>query len=477
MRLTPRQRLLPERPLTELRNAVQNRNIDKALNASFDYDETSDNPVDNHEFSVRERLSFLRGFLSTTPGKFSIVTTLLLLCCIVLGGASASLTFNRQQQLDTMLRESEPLAHASQQLYSSLSLADTAATTQFMITEESDQVTRQYERAIINASTSAIGSRSGASTFDKANRTLLVKINANIPVYTARIGQALAEQSMNNPLTIMHQADARSIMEEHLLPDAEQLYKNRYASINVAQKAWARPLYAAGFCLILLIATLVAAQLWLTHVTRRRFNLGLLAATVLAIVSLLWVLVSSGISLATADSSAPDNHSITEILTDARITAQQMRSHEMVELSQANAGSTIESAPFLKNMDKVTGAIDTFAERSGSAESVKLTDQTRTALDAWRNTHQEMVDQLADGNRKQATAIATSMSRSAGGGQFNEVDTLLQRCISSARGQVRDSANLAHSTIFATGVGLVILLVLESVCVVAGFLPRYREYE
>ena len=88
-----------------------------------------------------------------------------------------------------------------------------------------------------------------------------------------------------------------------------------------------------------------------------------------------------------------------------------------------------------------------------------------------------MVDQLADGNRKQATAIATSMSRSAGGGQFNEVDTLLQRCISSARGQVRDSANLAHSTIFATGVGLVILLVLESVCVVAGFLPRYREYE
>ena len=46
MRLTPRQRLLPERPLTELRNAVQNRNIDKALNASFDYDETSDNPVD-----------------------------------------------------------------------------------------------------------------------------------------------------------------------------------------------------------------------------------------------------------------------------------------------------------------------------------------------------------------------------------------------------------------------------------------------
>ena len=53
----------------------------------------------------------------------------------------------------------------------------------------------------------------------------------------------------------------------------------------------------------------------------------------------------------------------------------------------------------------------------------------------------------------------------------------MQRGISSARGQVRDSANLAHSTIFATGVGLVILLVLESVCVVAGFLPRYREYE
>lgn len=477
MRLTPRQRLLPERPLTELRNAVQNRNIDKALNASFDYDETSDNPVNNNDFSVRDRLSFLRGFLSTTPGKFSIVTVLLLVCCITLGGAAAALTFDRQQQLDTMLRESEPLAHASQQLYSSLSLADTAATTQFMLTEENEQVTRQYERAIINASTSAIDSRSGASTYDKEDRKLLAEINANIPVYTAHIGEALAEQSMSNPLTIMHQADARSIMEEQLLPDAEQLYTNRYDSINVAQKAWARPLYAAGICLILLIAALVGAQLWLTHVTRRRFNLGLLAATILTIVSLLWVMVSSGISFATADSSAPDNHSITEVLTDARITAQQMRSHEMVELSQANAGSNIDSAPFRKNMDKVTEAVDTFAERTNSADTVKLAEETTAALQAWEDTHQEMVDRLADGDRKKATAIATSMSLNAGGGQFSEVDTLLQRCITAARAQVRDSANLAHSTIFATGVGLAILVALESICVVAGFLPRYREYE
>ena len=48
MRLTPRPRLLPERPLTELRNAVQNRSIDKALNTNFDYDETSDAPLPEH---------------------------------------------------------------------------------------------------------------------------------------------------------------------------------------------------------------------------------------------------------------------------------------------------------------------------------------------------------------------------------------------------------------------------------------------
>ncbi|WQD12834.1 MAG: hypothetical protein U1U88_000954 [Lawsonella clevelandensis] len=128
------------------------------------------------------------------PRKFSIVTTLLLLCCIVLGGASASLTFDRQQQLDTMLRESEPSPTPPNSSTVPSPSPILPPPRQFMITEESDQVTRQYERAIINASTSAIGSRSGASTFDKANRTLLVKINANIPVYTARIGQALAEQ-------------------------------------------------------------------------------------------------------------------------------------------------------------------------------------------------------------------------------------------------------------------------------------------
>ena len=477
MRLTPRPRLLPERPLTELRNAVQNRSIDKALNTNFDYDETSDAPLPEHSLTIRERFSFLRGFLSTTPGKFSIVTTLLLICCIVLGGAAAALTFDRQQELDTMLNESEPLAHASQQLYSSLSLANTAATTQFMTSAESEEVARQYERAIIDASVNAIDSRSSTSAHGKEDRDLIVRINASIPVYTARIGQALAEQSMNNPLTTIHQSDAQSIMDEHLLPEAEQLYKNRYASINVAQKAWARPLYAAGICLIFLIAALVAAQLWLTHVTRRRFNGGLLAATVLAILSLLWVLVSSGISLATADSSASSNHSISEVLTDARIITQQMRSGEMMELSQSNAGSPINPQPFHENMDTVASALDTFEERSGSSEATDLTNQTRTALHKWEITHQKMVTALHHGDRKKATTIATSMTQENGGGQFNTVDTLLQRCISSARNQVRDSADLAHSTIFATGVGLVILLVLEAGCIVAGFLPRYREYE
>ncbi|MFY9190947.1 MAG: hypothetical protein WAN89_06760 [Lawsonella sp.] len=474
MRLSPRPRMIPERPLSEIRSAVQDRRIDRDLDRAFPSSEWEDDNEDAPEISFRKRLRSLRRFLATTPGKLILVTVSLLLLTGILGGVAVNAAHDRQEGLERLMLETEQISHASQQLYSSLSLANTAATTQSLTFTEVETVTKQYETAIQNASRAAIAASSAASNLPKEDAELLSRINALIPRYTNLIGQATAESSMRNPMATIHQSEAQRIMQDNLLPAAEQLYLNRYKDITNAQQNWAKPLVSAIVSILVLITVLIVVQFWLNYITRRRFNAGLLATTAMAAISLLWVVVSSTITFTTAE---PGAEPLSEILTHARITSQQTRSEEMIALAESNAGSKIDSTQFYRNLDEVDAAFDEYEERSPNKSAGALATQGKNAVKEWRDSHETMVKLLDQGDRRKATDRATSLRKEAAGGQFTNVDSAIQRAISDAREELRNSANLAHSALVTTVAGLGILVVFEALGIIVGMVPRFREYE
>lgn len=474
MRLSPRPRVIPERPLSEIRSEVQDRRIDRDLDRAFPYPDWEDGADDTPDIPFRTRLRSLRRFLSTTPGKLIIVTVSLLVLTIVLGGIAVNAAHERQQGLEQLLIETEQSAHASQQLYSSLSLTNTTATTQFLTSSESDTVTRQYETAIQNASRAAISASSVSSTLPREDAELLSRINALLPRYASLIGQATAESNMRNPMASIHASEAQQIMRDNLLPAAERLYLNRYTEIANAQQTWARPLIGAIVSILVLLGVLVGVQVWLSYITRRRFNGGLMATTGMVIVSLLWVMVSSTITFTTAE---PGVEPLSEILTRARITSQQTRSNEMIALAESNAGSAIDSTNFYTNLKSVENAFDDYQKRSSSTSAGALATKGKNAVKEWRASHDTMVSLLNEGDRRKATDRATSFKKEAAGGQFTDVDSALQRAIADAREELRNSANVAHNAMVTTVAGLGILLFFEAAGIIIGMIPRFREYE
>ena len=71
-------------------------------------------------------------FLETTPGKLFTVTVILTLAIAAAGISMSNSSAARQDNLDTLLSTTEPMSNSAHNLYTSLSLADTVATTGFV---------------------------------------------------------------------------------------------------------------------------------------------------------------------------------------------------------------------------------------------------------------------------------------------------------------------------------------------------------
>ncbi|MFN3340339.1 MAG: hypothetical protein ACK40Z_11630, partial [Dietzia sp.] len=81
---------------------------------------------------VRRRAARFWNDVLTTPGRMSVFAVLAIVT-VLLGGTVASQTITmRQSHHETLLAEVEPVANASQTLYSSLTIADSAANTAFI---------------------------------------------------------------------------------------------------------------------------------------------------------------------------------------------------------------------------------------------------------------------------------------------------------------------------------------------------------
>src|SRR5699024_6471498 len=70
-------------------------------------------------------------FLATTPGKLVSITVILSVAIFAAGWSMSQSSSDRQSDLDVLLTTTEPMSYAAHNLYTSLSLADTIATTGF----------------------------------------------------------------------------------------------------------------------------------------------------------------------------------------------------------------------------------------------------------------------------------------------------------------------------------------------------------
>lgn len=435
-----------------------------------------DRPEAAPPLTLRSRLRYLAGFLRSTPGRLTSIGLFLISLCIGTGFVATQAISANQDSLDGLLNQSEPLAYSSQQLYSALSIADASANTAFISGGiEQPEVRDRYLQALADASASIVTAAGGIPGDSPTDRELLARLNVQLPVYAGLVETARTNNRSGYPVASAYLAEASAMMHDTLLPEAEQLYRSKIETVSTSHARTSGHRWGLTLLIAVLLLALIGTQVWLTRLTNRRLNIGLLVATVLIATMLAWVVaVGAATSRTGVDGvsrDARENVTGMEELTRARIAAQQARSEETLALVRREDLSAEESS-FAVNARVVRDALE---PRRGDGDTPAA--HGLAALDGWEDAHMRMTGLLGEGDHAGAVAIATGPSPSDSTNRFQALDTALRETISSTRSDLREQiADSRNASRLLTG-GVTNLVLVTTALIVFGFFPRLREYQ
>ena len=403
-------------------------------------------------------------FLRSTPGRMALVAVVLIAALLAVGATASKTVFDRQGQLETLRSHTEPLADAAQRIYGALSFANTTAATAFLSGGvEPNEVRDRYDAAIGQASAGLVSASNGVSPNDIHSLTLLTDISNQLAVYTGIVATARANNRAGNPIGVAYLSDSSALMQQGILPAAEQLSASQSAAVIASGNSVgpSRVVIAAALLVLLL---LVLSQAALARRSHRRLNPGLVLASVLMAVLVVWLAVAGLVSTHATDNARTHGGEPLISASNARILAQQARADEILGLLKRGT-DTLSDIRFDERTAQIGWLLDKHRV-DGAAE----------ALHCWMRSHDEIRDKLAGGDYGGAVAIARDDAAQHSTAQFTKLDTALRDDIARLRERQRDGITQAYTALNLLPVGAAAISVLAALAVAAGIAPRLSEY-
>ncbi|MGA9871626.1 MAG: hypothetical protein WBQ44_10855 [Rhodococcus sp. (in: high G+C Gram-positive bacteria)] len=405
----------------------------------------------------------LRRLAASTPVRMIVLGLVLVVVSLVTGSVTSSAVAERARTLDALLIRTEPLANSAQNLYGALSVADAAASTAFLAGGlEPREVRDRYAQAIGDAGSEIVRASGGLGEADEEAAAALTEIGAGLPVYTGLVETARSNNRSGNPVGSSYLGEASALMQTSLLPRAERLYTEQARRVSGDQERFVNPpVYAIGM-IVVTLAVLVLAQMYLSRRTHRTLNPGFLAASAMVVLLLGWMLVAGLISATATDRALTRGVGPLQSLTTGFILAQQARSDETLNLIRR--GSTLEFNVGFGN--KTTQLKELFEDDAEMTET----------LVRWQRAHDRIDDALAVGDFSTAVTIATGSGVADSAAAFDRLDAMLTDGIEQARTDLRGNVERAKTSLAGLSTGAIVLTIGASAAVGVGLIPRLREY-
>ena len=392
------------------------------------------------------------------------MAVVLIAALLAVGATASKNVFDRQGQLETLRSHTEPLADAAQRIYGALSFANTTVATAFLSGGvEPRDVRDRYDAAIGQASAGLVAASNGVSPNDIHSLTLLTDISNQLAVYTGIVATAHANNRAGSPIGVAYLNESSALMQQGILPAAERLYASQSNAVITSGRSVgpSRVVIATG---ALVLVMLVLSQVVLARRSHRRFNSGLVLASVLMAVLVVWLTVAGLVSTQAATSAQTHGGEPLNTAVRARILTQQARAEEILGLLKRGSDSMSDM-----RFDERTAQIGWLLDEHG-------VDGATAALHGWMHAHDEIRDKLAGGDYDGAVAIARDDAAQHSTAQFTTLDAALRDDITRLREQQRGGIAQAYTALNLLPFGAVATSVLAALAVAAGIAPRLSEY-
>ena len=289
----------------------------------------------------------------------------------------------------------EPLSLDAQQMYQSIADADATITAAFLTTSQPALAPLQrYAKDIANASADLAQLRAAEGGPADSD---LAKLSGGLPEYAGYVGEARSEYAMGYPLTggsFLQVASEQAHLV--LLPAANAVFARENDALNAASSQ-ATGLPFVVVALLLAVATgyvLFRVQRWLTRRTNRMFSPGLVLASLLLVISTLWLL--AGFLSARSDLDRGINHGAApaESLALASTGVQQIRGDAVLNVI-SRSGSASFSDDFQATSAKVGPGQGSWLDGAAAAQDpgskgAELVARAQRDATAWYRTNTQV---------------------------------------------------------------------------------------
>lgn len=428
-------------------------------------------------------------FLRTTPGRMTLMVVVVSVAVIAAGISMSQTSAQRRADLETLMNNTEPVSFTAHRLYTSLSLADTTATVGFVRSSVQSEYTRtRYSLAYQDAAAAAAETASGISTDNEHALALITKINKLLPTYTGLVETAWANNRQDNPVGVAYLSEANALMRNEILPAANELYSMMSREVVTSQRALTTPLWIPLSGMFAALGFLVLAQLWLAQVTHRRLNRGFLTATILMAFITTWVTTANAITWRTGSQAYEEASAPLEMLTNARIQAQQARTDETLALVRREAD---DAGTFTTAANAVDDALDAFDASflADTGENPQQLANARLALEQWRSSHTQLVEALNNGDYDTAltltlgegqgidsAGVGTTQAGESSATAYAKMDDELASMVGDTRSTLRAYIDKGANASRFVSMVMLILSFLSVISMWVGIRPRLQEY-
>lgn len=403
-------------------------------------------------------------FVGSTPGRIALVAVLLIAAVLAVGIVASTAVSDRQARLQTLRSHTEPLSDSAQRIYGALSFANTTAATAFLSSGiEPPEVRDRFDAAIGQASAGLVTAANGVSPTDISSLTLLTDLSNQLAVYTQIVATARANNRAGRPVGVAYLSESSALMEQYILPSAQRLYASQSDDVMASGRI-AGPPWGVIAAVLLVLVLLVLAQLLLARRSHRRFNPGLVVASALMAVLVVWLTVAGLMSAHAAAAARTEGGEPLDRTVTARILVQEARADEILGLLKRGTDTLYDN-----RFDERTAQLGWMLDE-------QPVDGGSEALRGWVSSHQEIRQQLAAGDYPAAVAIARDDGPQHSSAQFTQLDSALRDEITRLRDRQRDGIARAYAALNLLPAGAAALTVFAALAIAAGTAPRLSEY-
>ena len=418
---------------------------------------------------------------ATMPGKLRWILAGLVGISLLWGAVAAWSVAQRAAAAGQAVTTIEPLSVDAQQIYRALSDADATAATSFLSGGLEPLPVRHRYLADVARATSRLAAATAAATAagQSSAAAPLARLADDLPVYTGMVETARADNRLGYPLGAAYLREASGLMHATLLPAARELYAQENARLATADgQATGLPYLAIGLAVVAAYI-LLRAQRWLARRTHRVLNRGLLAASVVGLVSAAWLfgaLTVARVHLldARAHGSAP-----VEALAQADIAALRAHSDESLTLVD-NDGDDAFQKDFLfvaTQLGPGPGHLLTDAATAArGSPGARLAAASVRVATAWYAVHRRLRSLDDSGEHAAAVQVAIGSGPGSSGSLFGRLDTDLTTAISQDQAAFRSAGQIGRGDLAGLEAGMIAASVLMAAGCAWGVMDRLAEY-